>query len=110
MAKKSSENFSLKNLMEFLGSSPTPFHAVKNMEDTLIKAGYLKLNEEESWSLKKGGKYFVTRNDRSIVAFKNFDPSKGFRITGAHTDSPALKLKPNPDKIFKNYYQLGVEI
>ena len=110
MAKKSSENFSLKNLMEFLGNSPTPFHAVKNMEDALIKAGYLKLNEEESWSLKKGGKYFVTRNDRSIVAFKNFDPSKGFRITGAHTDSPALKLKPNPDKIFKNYYQLGVEI
>ncbi len=110
MAKKSSENFSLKNLMEFLGNSPTPFHAVKNMEDALIKAGYLKLNEEDSWSLKKGGKYFVTRNDRSIVAFKNFDPSKGFRITGAHTDSPALKLKPSPDKIFKNYYQLGVEI
>ncbi len=110
MAKKLNENSFLKELMEFLGSSPTPFHAVANMEKQLTKAGFSKLNEEEFWNLKKGGKYFVTRNDRSIVAFKNFDPSKGFRITGAHTDSPCLKLKPNPDKVFKEYYQLGVEI
>jgi aspartyl aminopeptidase len=110
MAQKSINAVYLNDLMEFLGSSPTPFHAVLNMENRLKKAGYIKLNEEENWNLKKNGKYFVTKNDRSIVAFKNIDPSKGFRITGAHTDSPCLKLKPNPDKVFKNYYQLGVEI
>ena len=107
---KPRDNVFLEDLKEFLGSSPTPFHAVNNMENRLKKAGFLKLSEEDTWSLKKGGKYYVTRNDRSIIAFKNFDPKKGFRITGAHTDSPCLKLKPNPDKVFKNYYQLGVEI
>ena len=88
MAQKSINAVYLKDLMEFLGSSPTPFHAVLNMESRLKKAGYLKLSEEENWNLKKNGKYFVTKNDRSLVAFKNIDPSKGFKITGAHTDSP----------------------
>ncbi len=110
MAKKSVNTVFLKDLMEFLAASPTPFHAVANMESKLKKAGFSKLNEEENWTLKKTGKYFVTKNDRSIIAFKNFNPAEGFRITGAHTDSPCLKLKPNPDKVFKNYYQLGVEI
>lgn len=110
MAKKSVNKVFLKDLMDFLAASPTPFHAVANMELKLKKAGFSKLNEEETWNLKKGGKYFVTKNDRSIIAFKNFNPAEGFRITGAHTDSPCLKLKPNPDKVIKNYYQLGVEI
>lgn len=110
--KKISDNLN-KDLLKFLKSSPTPFHAVENLSGELKKKGYKELKEADKWSLKKGGKYFVKRNGSSLVAFKLAKGDKvksGFRMIGAHTDSPALKVKPFPDKTFKNYFQLGVEI
>ncbi|MDD7804509.1 MAG: M18 family aminopeptidase [Endozoicomonas sp. (ex Botrylloides leachii)] len=97
-------------LLDFLHASPTPYHAVKNMSDILDANGFQKLLEGESWSLKSKGRYYVTRNDASIVAFCIGDHNKGMRMVGAHTDSPCLKVKPQPEITKHNYLQLGVEV
>lgn len=100
------------DLMDFLAMSPTPFHAVEQIIYKLECAGYQRLFEADSWKLETSQGYYVTRNDSSIIAFKlGEDPvSKGINMVGAHTDSPCLKVKPQPDILFNGYYQLGVEV
>lgn len=101
------------NLLKFLKDSPTPFHAVSSMEKILVENEFILLDEAKSWTLDKGKKYFTKRNDSSLIAFKlgSGDLVKqGVRMIGAHTDSPCLKVKPNPDKHKHHYYQLGVEV
>ena len=78
----------------------------------LENAGFQALDEKKSWNLGPG-KYFVTRNDSSIIAFirGEEDPADtGIRMVGAHTDSPCLKIKPNPDIKTHGYLNLGVEV
>lgn len=102
-----------KNLMGFLQASPTPFHAVHELETRLRKAGFLQLQEQQNWNLVKGERYFVSRNDSSIIAFVlGTSPisDTGIRMVGAHTDSPCLKVKPRPDLVKFGYLQLGVEV
>ena len=84
-----------EGLLGFLDASVTPFHAVENMRIMLENAGFVRLYEELPWSLEEGKKYFVIRNDASLVAF-TYPKEKEYLIIGAHTDSPTLKLKPNP--------------
>jgi len=108
----SSDSF-LNNLLAFLKASPTPFHAVQNMATGLNAAGFSELREKDVWQLQRGKKYFVVRNDASLIAFicgKNDIVKNGIRIVGAHTDSPCLKVKPNPEINNKSYFQLGVEV
>lgn len=88
------ENFN-EGLLGFLDASPTPFHATKNMAMMLENAGFIRLYEEQSWDLVSGKKYFITRGDSSIIAF-NYVGHKHYIMLGSHTDSPNLKLKPNP--------------
>lgn len=101
------------DLLAFLAKSPTPFHATHNMAEALNQSGYQRLFEEESWSLKPGGSYYVTRNDSSIIAFrlgKKPVIETGLPMVGAHTDSPCLKVKPQPDQVNQGVAQLGVEV
>lgn len=87
-----------EGLLQFLQQSPTPFHAVQTMQSNFKNAGFETLREEDTWHLKAGGRYVVQRNGSSIIAFTlgQADPAEtGFRMSGAHTDSPCLKLKPN---------------
>jgi len=106
----------VSGLLGFVRNSPTPFHAVKTMTEILEKHGFTRLNETDQWSLQgqaeKGGRYYVTRNDSSIVAFQLNQSliENGIRMVGAHTDSPCLKVKPNPEIVRNNYLQLGVEV
>ncbi len=102
-----------QNLLDFLSTSPTPWHATQNMAQELDKAGFRALDEREEWNLQQGQGYYVTRNDSSIVAFrtgKRPPLEAGIRMAGAHTDSPCLKVKPNPELRRKGYYQVGVEV
>jgi len=102
-----------KGLMEFIELSPTPFHAVQTMVGRMECMGYQQLFESEAWQLKKGKAYYVTRNDSSIIAFKlgTEDLTEtGIKMVGAHTDSPCLKVKPQPEIIKNDYFQLGVEV
>lgn len=103
----------IKDLLAFLQASPTPFHAIQNMGSALRRAGFDELRESDAWQLKTGGRYFVVRNDSSLVAFIKGRAdvlSQGIRMVGAHTDSPCLKVKPNPELDNKGYFQLGVEV
>ena len=98
-----------EGLMGFLDASPTPFHATANMAAMFGNAGFEPLNEVDKWNLEVGKKYYVTRNDSSIIAFTYPKKKKNYLMVGAHTDSPNLKLKPNP--IIKEYgvVKFGVE-
>lgn len=82
-------------LMGFLNESPTPFHATSNMSLLLEELGFQRLDERDEWNLVFGDRYYVTRADSSLIAF-NYTPQKEFLMLGSHTDSPNLKLKPNP--------------
>ena len=102
-----------QGLLDFLQASPTPFHAVRQMIEQLTANGYVFVDESATWSLSPGGKYFTTRNDSSIIAFKlgyKELETSGLRMIGAHTDSPCLKVKPNPEITQNGFLQLGVEI
>ena len=102
-----------KQLAEFIDGSPTPFHAVANIASLLRGAGFRALSESEDWALKQGEKYFVTRNGSSIIAFVAGSEDlaeSGIRMAGAHTDSPCLMVKPQPEMLNNNYFQLGVEV
>ena len=107
-----SQHAYLNGLMSFISDSPTPFHAVASMVSLLSTAGYSQLEVSSKWHLKAGGRYFITRNDSTIVAFQL--PKKNvlqrLHMVGAHTDSPCLKVKPNPEIRRKGYHQLGVEV
>jgi len=101
------------DLIKFLNASPTPWHAVNTMKDQLDTAGFVELDEREEWVLKQGQGYYVTRNGSSIVAFRTGTKNpaaSGIRMLGAHTDSPCLKVKPNPEIRRNGFFQLGVEV
>ncbi len=100
-------------LLQFLQQSPSPFHAVASMSDMLLRSGFVALDEGESWQLAPDARYFVTRNGSSIIAFTtgSGDPvTTGIRMTGAHTDSPCLKVKPDPLIRRQGLVQFGVEV
>lgn len=102
-------------LLDFIQQSPTPFHAVQNMIAALEDVGFQRLDEKDQWFVQEKqvvGRYFVTRNDSSIVAFDIKQPlvEQGIRMVGAHTDSPCLKVKPQPEMVRQGYLQLGVEV
>jgi len=101
------------DLLEFLDKSPTPFHAVSTMIEQLEKNGFQALNERDVWGELPAACYYVTRNDSSIIAFTLPDSDlaeSGFNMVGAHTDSPCLKVKPQPEQNTESLFQLGVEV
>jgi len=100
-------------LLDFLRTSPTPFHATHNIAAQLLAVGFIQLYEGDTWHLEPGKRYLVTRNDSSIIAFvygKSPLLESGIRMLGAHTDSPCLKVKPRPELNRRGYFQLGVEV
>ena len=102
-----------QQLCEFLTHATTPFHAVSLIEASLLEAGFTALEDSPSWQLQPGGRYYTVRNGSSIVAFilgRDITAGDGLRMVGAHTDSPCLMVKPNPEKITQGYFQLGVEV
>jgi len=109
-----SEDF-IDGLLDFVQHSPTPFHAVQNMQGMLEDAGFQRLMETDAWDTKGrplDGRYYVIRNDSAVVAFvlNRSLPECGIQMVGAHTDSPCLKVKPNPEITQHGYLQLGVEV
>ncbi len=101
-----------KDLIRFIDASPTAFHATENIESTLKKNGFLQLAEDVSWKIKKGGKYFVKRNDSSIIAFvigSKSPTQSGFHIAGAHTDSPLLKIKTETENCAAGIIRVATE-
>ena len=98
----------LRDLMDFLDSSVTMFHAINECEKVLQKSGFTYLPENEKWNINKG-KYYTKRNSSSLIAF---DIAKGdyrFQISAAHSDSPTFKLKDKLVIEANGYLKLNVE-
>ena len=101
------------DLLAFLDASPTPYHAVEQVRARLVAAGFSPLDERAPWSLQPGGRYVVVRNGSSVAALRvgTKPPAEaGFRLVGAHTDSPNLRLKPRPGLASVGHLLLDVEV
>jgi aspartyl aminopeptidase len=99
--------------MRFVDGAPTPYHAVDSVGRLLDEKGFEVLEEGRAWTLKPGGRYRVSRNGSAVAAVvvgTNSPHESGMRIIGAHTDSPALKIKPNASGARKGHVTLGVEV
>jgi aspartyl aminopeptidase len=102
-----------QDLLDFIDASPSPWHAVEQTANLLKTNGFKPLIENQAWQFKQSGKYFVIREGGSIIAFilgKKPIEESGFKIVGAHTDSPGLRLKPKAAHANQGVAQLGVEI
>jgi aspartyl aminopeptidase len=100
------------DLLFYIDASPTPYHAVDGAVSRLEEAGYRRLPEDQLWELELGGRHYVVRSEGSLIAFEmgSEPPAEaGFRIVGAHTDSPNLRLKPVADVEGHGYRRLAME-
>ena len=96
-------------LTEFLDNSPSVFHAVENLKNTLENAGYSRLLENEKWELAPGGRYYLTRGGSAVVAFRVPESApRGFMISASHSDHPTFKVKENAE-LAGVYTRLAVE-
>lgn len=111
MDNKKEYKETVKKLFQFIEESPSQYHAVATMQKRLEKAGYEWLQESEAWKLKEGGKYYVTRNGSSIIAFRiPVADYRGFQIVSSHSDSPSFKIKNHPEmNVEEHYVKLNVE-
>ena len=101
----------LQPLFHFIDNSPTAYHAVANLGKMLDEAGFEKLEEKKKWDVRLGEKYYVNRNDSSVIAFTvPAQMPRGFHMMAAHSDSPCFKLKEAPEIAVDDcYIKLNVE-
>ena len=102
-----------QELLAFIDASPSPWHAVHTVAGQLQGAGFSALDEGERWHLTPGERYYVIRGGASIIAFVVGSkplPACGFRLVGAHTDSPGLRVKPRALLPGDGLLRLGVEV
>ena len=100
-----------RRLLAFCDAAPSPYHACATAAAMLTEAGFTRLGEDAAWPAEPGGR-FVVRGG-TLIAWKTTaeqQPHDGFRIVGAHTDSPNLRVKPHPDVTSAGVRQLGVEV
>ncbi|KAG6006663.1 hypothetical protein E4U21_006808 [Claviceps maximensis] len=102
------------DFVDFVNDSPTPYHATQTAARRFENAGFKLIKERDPWAstLQPGGKYYLTRNGSTIVAFaigRKWRPGNAISIVGAHTDSCCLRLKPVSKKTNVGYLQVGVE-
>ena len=98
-------------LFQYIDNSPTAFHAVAETARRLEAAGYVKLEKEEGAEILRKGKYYLTKNGSSLIAFRMPDGDvKKLRISAAHSDSPCFKVKETPEMDVEGHYtRLNVE-
>lgn len=102
----------ISELTAFIEHAPTAFHAVAELKNLLNREGFEELHESERWEIEPGKKYYVTRNNSSIIAVRvgtDLD-DYSFHVTASHSDSPSFKLKENAEiEIAKRYTMLNTE-
>lgn len=98
---------SAQGLCDFIGASPSPFHVCATVAARLIAAGYTELSEAEHWP-SEPGRYFTVRAG-SLVAWNSEGADGPFRIIGAHTDSPNLRVKQHPDRVVAGWRVVALE-
>lgn len=99
------------DLLDFIRTSPSCYHAIDSIKKMLFSAGFDELFEGDDWKLAANGKYFVTRNSSSLIAFRIPERiSGGFMIVASHSDSPTFRVKPEPELSGpENYVRVNTE-
>ncbi len=103
-----------QGLIDFVDASPTPFHACEQAAARLAGAGFTEVDERGPFPTEPG-RHWLLRGG-SLIAWDTVGahaagagPAAGFRVVGAHTDSPNLRLKPNADHVKAGWQMLAVE-
>lgn len=105
------ENKIAKEFLNFVDRISNAYICVEYIKELLINSGFEELYENGYWNnLIPGGKYFVIRNDSSLISFKipEKESASKFNIVSAHTDSPSFSIKNNPDIFEKGYLKLNI--
>jgi len=100
-------------LLNFIDNSPSPWHVAISIAKELEIQDFQCLDERDAWKLEAGGRYYVVRDGSSLIGFVvgDGDPiQQGFRMIGAHTDSPGLRVKPYAPYTKGPMVRLGVEV
>ncbi len=103
----------VQDLLDFIDASPSPWHVIATIEQRLQSFNFQRLQETDHWTLSAGGRYYVVRDDSSIILFvvgQQAVADTGFKILGAHTDSPGLRVKPQPQLNSDGLQRLAVEV
>ena len=102
-------NDKIRALMDFLDASRSVYHTVAYISDILDQAGYTRLPEGDDWTLEDGGKYYITRNMSTVIAFRipHGEPA-GFLLSASHSDRPSFKIKENGE-LESKYIRLSTE-
>lgn len=100
-----------QELLDFIAKCPSCYHTVQTVTGILKDAGYTELFEGSPWKLAAGGRYYVTRNLSSVIAFRvPAGEFQGFMLTASHSESPSFKIKPDPEMPAEGcYVKLNVE-
>ena len=89
-----------EQLMDLIEQSPSRYHATANLKNRLTAEGYTALAEDAAWDVRPGGRYVVTRNDSSLLAFRVPEGGvTGFALAAAHSDSPTFQIKEHAEKL-----------
>ena len=107
--KMMKKTHSVSELLAFIKKCPSAYHTVDTVREKLISNGYTELYDADEWELTDGGKYFVTKNYSSIIAFRYSGSADGFAITASHSDSPSLRIKPSGTEAVGRYTRLSTE-
>ena len=95
----------------YMHTALTPYHAARNSNDILVSHGFQPLSADAGWSLSPGGRYFISPGDGSNFAFVLPESTpRGFHLVCAHNDSPALRLKPQPELVREGMTMLNIEV
>ena len=103
----------VEQLFHYLQNGTSAFHVIAHTKQVLTEAGFTELHIKDNWTLTKGSRYFCSPFDTTLYAFtigESCDLSNGIHIAGAHTDFPAIKIKPNPEIYSHGYMQLNTEV
>jgi aspartyl aminopeptidase len=102
-------NEKTRALMDFLDASHSVYHAVAYISKILDQEGYTHLVEGDDWTLEDGGKYYITRNMSTVIAFRipHGEPA-GFLLSASHSDRPSFKIKENGE-LESKYIRLATE-
>jgi len=112
MAPTDADLAAARDLLAFIDASPSPFHACASAAARLDAAGFVRVDETDDWSAADSGRAYVVR-DGSLVAWsvpEGATATTPFRIIGAHTDSPNLRVKPHADVLRAGVKLIAVEV
>ncbi len=101
-------------LIDFIYEGASPYHVIQNIEQQLNKDGFTKLTLNQQWHLEAGNKYYTTKNDSAVFAFKLGTKNiaeTGIKMICAHSDSPSFKIKPNAEMLVEDHFlKLNTEV